>query len=119
MGLKTLPSSLREKERYILFRIESTETFSLGDVVDQLWKDMVSYLGEKTVAAVNPWVMGDLFSKRQQVGGIRVNKDHVEDVRTAIALVDHINGEDVCIHVIGVSGTMQSARDKYLDSIQD
>lgn len=119
MGLKTLPSSLREKERYILFRIEADEQFSLSDVVDQVWKEMVSFLGEQQVAAVNPWVLGDLFSKKEQVGGIRVNKDYVEEVRTALALMDHIDQNPVCVHVLGVSGTMQSARDKYLGSLQD
>jgi len=119
MGLKTLPSSLRSKERYILFRIEAADEFSLNDVVEQVWKEMVSFLGEQQVAAVNPWVLGDLFSRKEQVGGIRVNKDYVEEVRTSLALMDHINGTPVCVHVLGVSGTMQSARDKYLGSLQD
>ncbi|MCJ7428913.1 MAG: ribonuclease P protein component 2 [Candidatus Nanohaloarchaeota archaeon QJJ-5] len=119
MSLKTLPSSIRKKERYIIFKIESEQEYSLGEVVDAIWKELLSFLGERTVAAANPWVMGDLFSTNNQVGGIRVHKGHVEDVRTALALIDHIDREDVCIHILGVSGTIQSARDKYLGALED
>lgn len=119
MSLKTLPSSIRKKERYIIFKIESDETYSLGEVVDGIWQELLSFLGERTVAEANPWVMGDLFSTNNQIGGIRVHKDHVEDVRTALALIDQIDRSKACIHVLGVSGTIQSARDKYLGALED
>lgn len=119
MSLKTLPSSIRKKERYIIFKIEAEEQYSLGEVVDAVWQELLSFLGERTVAAANPWVMGDLFSTNNQIGGIRVHKDHVEDVRTSLALIDQIDRSKVCIHVLGVSGTIQSARDKYLGALED
>jgi ribonuclease P/MRP protein subunit POP5 len=118
MGLKTLPSSLRQKERYIIFAIEAEQDYSLGGVVDVIWKEMISFLGEKEVAQMNPWIMGDLFSRKKQIGGIRVNKDYVEEARTALALLDRIDDAKICIHVIGVAGTIQSARDKYLEAVQ-
>jgi ribonuclease P/MRP protein subunit POP5 len=118
MGLKTLPPTMREKERYIIFSIESDESFDLGDTVKAIWSEFISFLGENEVAKVNPWIMGDLFSQDKQVGGIRVNKDYVSECRTALALIDSINGTRVCIHVIGVSGTIQSARDKYLAALE-
>jgi ribonuclease P/MRP protein subunit POP5 len=115
--LTTLPSSLRRKQRYILFRIEGDNDFGLGQVVDAMWKELISFLGEQQVAKIDPWIMGDLFSQDKQVGGIRVNKDYVEEARTAIALIDHIEKNPVCIHVLGVSGTIESARDKYLQAL--
>ncbi|MDY6777860.1 MAG: Rpp14/Pop5 family protein [Candidatus Nanohaloarchaea archaeon] len=115
--LKSLPSSLRDKERYIIFSIEADRAFDLGDVVDAVWKGLLDFLGEKEVAKANPWIMGDLFSRKKQVGGIRVTKDYVSDCRTAIALIDQISGKNVCLHVLGVSGTLKSARDKYLQAL--
>lgn len=115
--LTTLPSSLRRKQRYILFRIEGDNDFGLGQVVDSMWKELISFLGEQQVAKIDPWIMGDLFSQDKQVGGIRVDKDYVEEARTAIALIDRIENTPVCIHVLGVSGTIESARDKYLQAL--
>ncbi|MDY6770450.1 MAG: Rpp14/Pop5 family protein [Candidatus Nanohaloarchaea archaeon] len=116
-GLQTIPAALRRKERYILFKIEGDHDFGLGDVVDAMWKELISFLGEQQVSKIDPWIMGDLFSQDKQVGGIRVNKDYVEEARTAIALIDRIGDTNICIHVLGVSGTIESARDKYLQAL--
>ncbi len=112
--LQTLPSSLREKQRYIVFELLSDETHDLGAVVDAVWETTLNLLGEHGVAEAEPWVLKDLFDVEQQQGAIRVHKDHVPVVRASLALITRINGTDTTVHVLGVTGTMDSAERKYL-----
>lgn len=111
--LQTLPSSLREKQRYIIFEILSEEQHDLGAFVNAAWDAMLDLLGENGVAHAQPWILKDLYDESQQQGGIRVHKDHVEDVRAAITLMTDIGRTDATVHVLGVTGTMDSARKKY------
>jgi ribonuclease P/MRP protein subunit POP5 len=112
--LQTLPSSLREKHRYIVFELLSDEQHELGAVVDAVWETTLNLLGEKGVADANPWLLKDLFDVEQQRGAIRVNKDHVSVVRAALALITRINGVTTTVQVLGVTGTVDSAEEKYL-----
>ena len=114
MSLKSLPPTIRKKQRYIVFKIESDNVFSIGDVVDSLWNDLLDFLGEAGISEADPWIMKDLFYEDKQIAGIRTDKDNVEDIRTALALINEIKGEKVCIFVKGVSGTLESAREKFV-----
>lgn len=107
--------SLREKRRYVVFEIVSERDFDLGEVVEAVWEGLISYMGERGVGLANPWIMKDLFYPEKQVGGIRIEKNSVQDVRTALALVDRIDGEKVCLYMRGVSGSIKKAREKFLD----
>lgn len=112
--LQTLPSSLREKQRYIIFELLSEEQHELGAVVGAVWDTTLDLLGEKGAAEAQPWVLKDMFDEDAQKGGIRVHKDMVEEVRAALALITKINGTSTTVHVLGVTGTMDSAERKYL-----
>lgn len=112
--LQTLPSSLREKQRYIIFELISEKDHELGAVVEAVWDTVLDLIGEHGTAEANPWILKDLYDEEQQRGGIRVHKDHVEDVRAALALITKIGGVETTVHVLGVTGTMDSAEKKYL-----
>lgn len=112
--LQTLPSSLREKQRYIIFElITEADARTLGQVVDATWEAALDLLGETGVAEADPWVIKDLFDEERQRGGIRVHKDAVEEMRAALALITDIGGATATVYILGVTGTMDSARDKY------
>lgn len=111
--LQTLPSSLREKKRYIVFEVLCDRDRELGQVVDAVWDVLLDFLGQDGVAQAAPWLMEDLFDAEQQRGGLKVNKEEVESVRAALALVQEIGGETAALQVLGVTGTMDSAREKY------
>ncbi|MDY6769823.1 MAG: Rpp14/Pop5 family protein [Candidatus Nanohaloarchaea archaeon] len=112
--LQSLPKSLREKQRYIVFDIHCDRDRELGQVVDAVWDSILDLLGQEGASRADPWVMDDLFDPEQQRGGIRVKKDAVEEVRAALALVQEVGGETAALQVLGVTGTMDSARTKYL-----
>ncbi|MFB6294685.1 MAG: Rpp14/Pop5 family protein [Candidatus Nanohaloarchaea archaeon] len=111
--LQALPKSLREKHRYIVIDIICDRDRDLGQVVDAVWDAILDFLGQEGAAAAAPWVLEDLFDAEQQRGAVKVKKDAVEEVRAALALVQEIGGEDATVQVLGVTGTMDSAREKY------
>lgn len=111
--LQPLPKSLREKKRYIVFEVLCERDREMGQVVDAVWDALLDFLGQEGVARASPWIMGDMFDREKQRGSVKVNKDEVEEVRAALALVQDIGGEEAALHVLGVTGTMASAREKY------
>lgn len=111
--LQTLPSSMREKQRYIIVEILADGDRSLGQFVDAVWEESLALLGERGVAEADPWIIKDLFDRDRQRAGIRVRKDEVEEMRAALALVTKVGGVEATVHVLGVTGTMDSARNKY------
>lgn len=114
-GLQMLPPTLREPHRYIVFEVLSEDAVAFEDCIDAIWDACLDLLGQQGVADADPWVLKDLYDAGRQRGGIRVNKDAVEAVRAALALITAVDGTPVTFHVIGVTGTMDSARKQHFD----
>ncbi|MBT4368183.1 hypothetical protein HOD14_02295 [Candidatus Woesearchaeota archaeon] len=93
--MKRLLPSLREKKRYIVF--ETTNP----NKVDKALKDFLGILG---MSKVNPLVMKDKFKKNR--GIVRINHAYKDEVIMALSLVN--------VKVIGVSGILKKADEKYL-----
>lgn len=115
MDLKPLPSSLRKRRRYIIVDIISESEKSLGSVVNVVWDSIMDLLGEIGTAKAGVWVVKDLFDEEKQRFGVKVNHDYTEKIRASIALVNEIEGEKTNLRVLGITGTMKSARAKYFD----
>ena len=113
MDLKSLPAALRKRRRYIIIDIVSESERDLGEVVNTVWDSILGFLGEIGTSRAGVWVVKDLFDQENQRFGVKVNHDYVEEIRAALALVNQIEGEKTNLRVLGVTGTMKSARAKY------
>ncbi len=111
---KTLPPSLRTKGRYIVFEILSENPVEYKDFTDALWNSLTSFLGEVGTADSQVRVLRNLYDSKSQRGVIRCGHDMVEHVRTGLSLISMIGESRVVIKVSGVTGTIKSARNKYL-----
>ncbi|MDY6788609.1 MAG: Rpp14/Pop5 family protein [Candidatus Nanohaloarchaea archaeon] len=119
MSLKNLPPSMQEKTRYLVFKIRSEQEVGLGSLVDAVWKGILEFMGELEASKADPWIMKELFDRERQVAGVRVNKDYVAEVRTALALIKSVRSDGqprlpVQLYVVGVSGSMEKAREEYM-----
>ncbi|MDY6780529.1 MAG: Rpp14/Pop5 family protein, partial [Halobacteria archaeon] len=47
-------------------------------------------------------------------GVLRCSHDRVDETRAALACVDEVGGESVGVRVVGVSGTLESGREKHV-----
>jgi ribonuclease P/MRP protein subunit POP5 len=112
--MKILPSSLREKKRYLAFRLlaEGDELFDRKALLDEVYYATQSLFGDTGSAEIGYRLM-DFDGRR---GILRVRLDSVELARAALATVHTSKGQRTVIIVAGVSGTIRAATEKYIAS---
>ncbi|TRZ87526.1 MAG: ribonuclease P [Methanosarcinales archaeon] len=107
--MKTLPV-LREKKRYIAFKIISENTINRRELTEELLDSMYSLFGDKGTSEINPALM----SYDGGFGVLRCQKDRTSDTRAALACINRVGGGCVSIQVLGISGTVKGAMEKFI-----
>ena len=102
MKIKPLLPSLRERKRYILYTVKGTD-FIEKEFLYQMIKQFLGELG-MSKAGVN--ILGNSSIK----GIIRVNHDYVNEVKTALALINNYNNKDIKVESIKVSGVIKKVK---------
>lgn len=118
MKLKVLPPTLRKNNRYLTVEIKITSPINKDDFVNIVWDACVRFQGEANTANFNLWVIkfyefekhDDYYSYKAIV---RCQRDFVDDVRSALALVNMYNNGRISITTIGLSGTIKASQ-KYI-----
>lgn len=108
--LKVLPLSLREKKRYIAFRVISEEPIIYSDLESAFWDVMLSLCGELGTSRTSAWLMKDLWREKEQIGVVRCNHLAVHTVLAALGLITRLGENRVNVKVLKVSGTIRSLR---------
>ncbi|MBI5060936.1 MAG: ribonuclease P protein component 2 [Candidatus Aenigmarchaeota archaeon] len=111
---KKLPPSLRLKKRYIIFEVISEQQIEYGELVSVVWNSLLSLLGDAGASEARVWIIQNLYDNKNQRGVIRCKHDSVEEVRSSLALINIIGEGKVIIKILGVTGTIKSAKSKYL-----
>ncbi len=109
MNLKTRPS-LREKKRYVVFRIHSDGALDFSNVRNAITDSLEKWLGEKDLARANVWIIKNLWNARQKTGFIRCSVKFVDSVKMGLALIHQIGDSRVVFHVTKVTGTIKSGK---------
>lgn len=115
MELKILPASMRPKKRYIVFEIISESPVAYKDFNVSAWGAFLTFLGADTSADAKIWLITNLYDSKGQKGVIRCSSAHVEKVRSAMSLITVVGESRSIVRVIGVTGTIKSAKSKYMD----
>lgn len=115
--LNTLPPTLRENARYLVFEIVSKKEFDISEIVDAVWQASLALFGEIGASRFSLWIPFNLYEREKKRGIVKCAHTSVEEVRAALAAVRHIGNEPVIIHVLGVTGTILSAKKKFLGII--
>ncbi len=114
MRLNTLPPTLRDNQRYIVFEVISNKDVCLETVVNAIWSTSLQLFGEVGTSKFKMWVPSMLFDASRKRAVIRTTHDSVEEVRAVLASIKEIEGESVIFFVHGVTGTIKSAKNKFL-----
>ena len=110
---KPLPPSLRARRRYIAYQVISEGKFIFQDLVNSIWHSLLNLLGELGTSQADVWVARDIYDESKQIGIIRCAHDNVEQVRTALALIERIGDVRVIVKVLGISGSIKATRMKF------
>lgn len=114
MRLNPLPPTLRDNQRYIVFEIIANEDILFENLVNAVWNTSLQLFGDVGTSKFKLWVPSTFFDKKKKRGIVRTTHNSVEEVRAVLASVRQIEGENVIIYVLGVTGTIKSARTKFL-----
>jgi len=102
MGL--LPS-LRQKKRYILFKIEAPLQFSFEEVKAEIEKVLFQFLGEFGVAKAAPMFVKEKYTQNQFI--LKVRHTCVDETKAALILIKKIKNTPVILRSIITSGTLK------------
>ena len=108
---KPLRPTLREKNRFVAFEVLSDPKFEKKAVSGTLWDSFLSLFGDLGGSEAGFWLIE--WKKERSWGLLKVRHTAVDRVKAAMAAVGSVDGSDAAFHVIGVSGTVKSAREKY------
>ncbi|HEY9246652.1 MAG TPA: Rpp14/Pop5 family protein [Candidatus Methanoperedens sp.] len=107
--MRTLPT-LRDKKRYLAFEIISEKKIVPGELSKEIFNSICSLFGDVGCSEIDP----RLISCEGGYGIIRCARGKTEEARAALACINSINGGRVTITVLGISGTIKSAMEKFI-----
>ena len=107
--MKTLPT-LREKKRYIAFEINSENTILRQDMVREISNSIISLFGDIGASQIRPALM----SFEGRFGILRCAREKTIETRSGLACINNIRGIRVSIRVLGISGTIKGATEKFI-----
>ena len=107
--MKTMPT-LREKKRYIAFEINSDKTIIRQELVREISNSIISLFGDKGASEINP----SLMSFEGRFGILRCAREKTNETRAALACINNIRAIRVSFYVLGISGTIKGATEKFI-----
>jgi len=107
MKLRVLPASLRERNRYILFKIIAEAPIEYSDLEGAIWNTMLDFLGEHGVSKTSVWLMKDRWNEKEQTCVIRCNHLSVYEVIASLGLITRLGDARVAVKILKVSGTIK------------
>jgi ribonuclease P/MRP protein subunit POP5 len=112
---KLLPPSLRPHKRYIAFEIISEQPVQYNEFLSAVWSSTFNFLGDLGSADAKIWFVHNLYDEKGQRGLIKCTHDSVERIRGVLSLVRMSGETKTIVKILGVTGTIKSAKTKYLN----
>lgn len=104
---------LRERKRYLAFEAETEGPVTSRDLISEFHSTYVSLFGDVGVSVNRV----KLISFQGRFGILMCWDGHVEETRAALATIYAVSGIRVAIRVLGVSGTVKAATEKYIPKL--
>ena len=100
----------RVKRRYLLLKADSEGAISKRDLLDAVWGSVTRLFGEYGASLAGLSLVD--FDEEKKIGVIRVALGSLQPVRASLALITRIADKEAVVHVIAVSGTLKSLRER-------
>lgn len=108
--LKILLPSLREKNRYIKFKVISEEPIIYSDLESGVYNVLLDFYGEYGISHTNMWLIKNLYNPDEQVGVIRCNNRSVSKIIACLGLISRLGDTRVIFKILKVSGTIKGLK---------
>lgn len=114
--LKMSSPTLRERERYVNFKIISEEPVEYSDVEAAIWNTLLDFYGEAGVSMMSLWLVKNLWDSPEQSGVIRCNNNSVPQLIAGLGLIQRLGESRVIFKILKVSGTIKGLANLSLKS---
>lgn len=104
---KVLPPSLREKKRYVKFKVISEKPITYPELEASVFNYFLDFYGEFGFSELSVWLIKNLWDEKEQIGVIRCNNKSVQKVLAGLALISKIGDSRVIFKILKISGTIK------------
>jgi len=109
--MKNILPSLREDKRYIVFEVLSEDKVKdFKTLRTEIIGGVHNFLGQLETSKAGVMFLKDLWFKDKQKGILSVNSKYVDKVKTSLMLMKKLEGKDVILNNIAVSGILNKAK---------
>lgn len=106
-NMKPLLPSMREKKRYVVFET-ITDKFDSKKTEKLIMDNNLRFMGEFGISKSGLMFLSDSWNKNK--GIIKINPKYVDELKMALGLIKG----DIIVNVLGVSGTLKKAKQKFM-----
>ena len=100
--IKGILPTLREKKRYVSYKIISENTINMDRALEIIKSKILSFMG-----ILNYGKAGIMFLSSRNSNVIKVKSNFLDQLRTSLILIKEIDGNDVIIKTTNVSGILK------------
>jgi RNase P/RNase MRP subunit POP5 len=100
----------RVKRRYLALQIDSDGVPSRKEFMDAVWSAVAKLYGEYGASRTGLALID--YDVEKKTGIIRTSLVAVNLVRASLASITSVVGKEAAVHVLAVSGTIKSLREK-------
>lgn len=102
----------KENWRYIAFEIISDASFNEKEVIKAVSSSILHLLGAVGASKTNFWLIS--YDQTSKKGLLRCSNKAQKEVIASITTITKIENTIAILNVLGVSGTIKKAKEKYL-----
>ena len=103
-----LKPALKEKKRYIMFKLHSKEPIPYTALKQAVTSALLEFLGERDFAKAHPRLIKNLCTGR--AGVLLTTPKHTDACKLSLALIHQIQEQPVAFQTLKVSGTIKSGK---------
>jgi ribonuclease P/MRP protein subunit POP5 len=109
VGLNVLPATLREKRRYIAFKVRSRKRFKQHQLAAAITQNCLELFGAFGMARIAPKLVA--FYPDKQAGILRCERSHVKHAKLCITMLSTVEGHRLVPKIVITSGTIKKAKE--------
>ena len=102
----------RVKRRYLALQLESVASPSKKEFLDSMWNAVTKLYGEFGASQAGLKVLN--YDEERKIAVVRVWLASLPSVRASLALITRLREKDAVVHVLAISGTIKSLREKSM-----
>ena len=102
-------SSMREKKRYIAFKLISETPVNYNDMKNAVWSSVLGFLGDDDTARSGVQIIKNIWNQLEQTCLIKCSNIYVDKIKLSLALISQIGDSKVIFQTTRVSGTIRGS----------